>query len=105
MAKTVAKIVMGLGLVIAAFIAFIAIRDSWRESHLQANHARIKIGMSEAEVIAILGEPTSKHISDIPGLYWCYSSDTWQQWEFGEVHCGSMMLEMSRDGHVVSPPH
>ena len=105
MVKRIAKIAVGLCLLIAAFVGVIAVRDSWRESDLQANKARIKVGMSEAEVIAILGEPTSKHMSDIPGLYWCYSSDTWQEWELGDVHCGTMMLEMSREGHVVRPPN
>lgn len=105
MIRAIAKIAIGLSLLLAAFFGGIAVRDNWRERHLQANHARITVGMSEAEVIAILGEPTSKHMSDIPGLYWCYSSDTWQEWELGDVHCGTMMLEMGSDGHVVRPPH
>lgn len=41
---------------------------------IQAKKGRITIGMSEAEVISILGEPTSKALIDIPRLYWCYGS-------------------------------
>jgi hypothetical protein len=48
--------------------------------------------MSEAEVIAILGEPASRAIIDTPGLYWCYGSDRWKQWEPGDVYCGSTAL-------------
>ena len=60
--------------------------------------------MPEAEVIAILGEPTSKAMTDTPGLYWCYGSDSWKQWELGDEYCGTTALQMSRDGNVVELP-
>ncbi|HQZ97020.1 MAG TPA: hypothetical protein PLP21_11935 [Pyrinomonadaceae bacterium] len=38
----------------------------------------------EAQVISILGEPASRAMIDAPGLYWCYGSDSWKQWELGD---------------------
>ncbi|MFT3745789.1 MAG: hypothetical protein QM785_16050 [Pyrinomonadaceae bacterium] len=105
MLKAVSKVIIVVLLLIACFFGFIYVRDRWREDHIQANKGSITIGMPEAEVIAILGEPTSKAMIDTPGLYWCYGSDTWEQWELGDVYCGSTALQMSLDGHVVELPH
>ena len=104
MLKAAAKIIIGFLLLIACFFGFIDARDRWREDHIQANKGKITIGMSEAEVIAIPGEPTSRAMIDTPGLYWCYGSDSWKQWELGDVYCGTTALQMSRDGHVVDLP-
>jgi hypothetical protein len=60
---------VGFLVLFACFLVFIAVRDGRREDRLQANKGRITVGMSEAEVISILGEPTSKAMSDTPGLY------------------------------------
>ncbi|MEQ1607087.1 MAG: hypothetical protein ABL999_19655, partial [Pyrinomonadaceae bacterium] len=51
--------------------------------------------MSEAEVISILGEPTSKAMSDTPGLYWCCGNDTLEQWDDGDVYCGHTMFQIA----------
>ncbi len=105
MVKKIVKIAIGLILLIVCFVGSIAVRDRWRENHLQANKGKITVGMSEAEVISILGEPTSKHMSDIPGLYWCYGSDTWREWAYNDEYCGNTLLEMSSGGRVVRAPH
>lgn len=60
--------------------------------------------MSEAEVISILGEPTSKAMIDTPGLLLVLGGDTSNPWELGGIYCGSTALQMSRDGHVVGLP-
>lgn len=90
----------------AAFLGSVEVRDQVYERSLKANVHRIQAGMSAANVVSILGEPTSKNISDIPGVYWCYGSSTWDRWSYGEVYCGEIIFEMSdhRGGHVVSPP-
>ncbi|MBK6590368.1 MAG: hypothetical protein IPG22_18970 [Acidobacteria bacterium] len=64
----VAKIIIGFLLLIACFFGFIDARDRWREDHIQANKSRGTIGMSEAEVISILGEPTSRAMIDTPAF-------------------------------------
>ena len=64
----------------------------------------VTIGMSEAEVISILGEPTSKATIDTPGLYWCYGRETRADWERSDVYCRNTALQMSPDGHVVELP-
>lgn len=40
-------------------------------------------------------------MSDVPGHYWCYGSDSWKQWELGDIYFGSTALQMSRDGRLV----
>jgi len=50
------------------------------------------------------GEPASRAMIDTPGLYWWYGSDSWKQWELGDVYCESTAVQVSRDGHVVELP-
>lgn len=69
---------------IACFFGLIDARDRWRDDHIQANKGKITIGISEAEVIAIPGEPASNSMSNIPGLSWCCGSDFWKRWELGD---------------------
>jgi hypothetical protein len=59
--------------------------------------------MSGEEVISLLGRPTSKAISDISGEYWCYGSSSWMDPD-KDSYCGNVLIEMSRDGHVVKTP-
>jgi hypothetical protein len=98
------KIMLGLAFFFGAFEGSVLLRDRLYERQLQTNKSRIKAGMSEAEVIAILGQPTSKHMSDIPGLYWCYGSDTSDSWDYEGVYCGTVGIEMSPGGRVVREP-
>lgn len=64
-----------------------------RDDHIQANKGKITIGMSETGIISIPGEPASKSLSDIPGLYWCCGSDSWKRWELGDDYA---ILELSK---------
>jgi len=72
------------------------------ERSLRTNISRVQVGMDEQEVIRILGAPTGIKISDIPGTYWSYDTDT-----LGRVlnnnpdRMGFLVLEMGRDGKVV----
>lgn len=93
------RVPLGIALLISTFVAGVLIRDYLHERYLKANVSRIQPGMSSAEVTAILGPPTSKHISDIPGVCWCFGSDSF---ESHEEYCGKVSIEMSRDGHVVA---
>ena len=98
----IGKLFVGVLLFVTVFLSSVAIRDFLYERYIQTNAKRIQLGMSEAEVIAILGKPTSKAMSDSPGLYWCYGSSSWT--EEGDSYCGSISLHMSDDGHVLQTP-
>ena len=105
MLKRIVKILSGLVLIGAAFIGSVVYRDYSYENFLQANKGRIKSGMTSSEVVAILGEPTSKHMTDGPGAYWCYGSSTLEAWQYGDVYCGSVGFEMTDyDGIVLGRP-
>ena len=93
------RIPLGIAILISTFVAGVLVQDYARERYLKANIDRIQPGMTSAEVIAILGPPTSKHMSDIEGLYWCFGSDSF---ETHAEYCGTVSIEMSRGGRVVS---
>jgi hypothetical protein len=101
------RIIVGALLGLSIFIAAVNIRDYIYEAHIRANIGRITVGMPAKEVISILGKPTSRAISDIPGEYWCYGSDSWMANET-EEYCGSILIEMSSvnedQAHVVKAP-
>lgn len=86
-------------LFVATFVGSVKLHDSYRESWLTEQVKLIRLDMSKDEVIQILGKPTSSHISDIPGVYWCYGSDSFNTYE---EYCGKVSLEMSRYGRVAS---
>ena len=95
------KIVIGIlvfGLCVAFSIGGIKAYDRYLEAWNLENISRIQPGMTDAEVIDILGKPTIRKMSDIPGEYWCFGSDTFA---FQESYRGSVMIEMSRDKRVV----
>ena len=104
MSKRLAKFGLGFVFFLVVFFGSIALRDRSYEQFLQSNKGRVTVGMSEAEVIAILGRPTSKAMTDSPAIEWCYGSNTWELWDRPEVYCGSVGLSMSPNGHVVRAP-
>ena len=58
--------------------------------------------MSEGEVIQILGKPTDRAMSDIPGTYWCYRTDlVFQLIDDNPDSMGHLVLEMGSNGKVV----
>jgi hypothetical protein len=102
--KTAGRIGAGVLILVVTFIVGVLIHDYLYERFLQENKGRIKAGMSEAEVISILGEPTGKSMIDQPGSYWCYGSSTWDRWSYGDVYCGSVGFTMTDTKGVESPP-
>ena len=69
--------VIGLMLLAATFTSGVLITDSISDYRLRKNIKQISAGMTEEEVVAILGEPTDKLMSDIdPGRYWLYQTDS-----------------------------
>ena len=89
-------------LLVGSILCGLTLHGIYLERRLRRNISRLQVGMDEHEVIRILGEPTGIKISDIPGTYWSYDTDT-----LGRVfndnpdRMGFLVLEMSRDGKVV----
>lgn len=95
---------VNLNLVILVGISLGAIKyyDAYREQVLRGNLQRVQVGMGEAEVIDIIGQPTDRMMSDIPGTYWCYDNDTLGRFfRINPARMGHLVLEMSADGRVV----
>src|SRR6185369_8891365 len=72
-------------LLIASFFGAVFVRDYLYEEWLKSNITRIHVGMTDQEVINILGKPTTMHMSDEPGEIWCYGSDSFSD---NPEYCG-----------------
>ncbi|HUR97995.1 MAG TPA: outer membrane protein assembly factor BamE [Pyrinomonadaceae bacterium] len=94
------RIPLGFLLLVLTFVIGVVGRDTLHERWLIENAKQIRPGMSESEVTTILGSPTSRHMSDITGVYWCYGSDSFQD---RADYCGEVEIEMSstRPGRVL----
>lgn len=80
----------------ATFTSGVLITDGISEYQLRKNIKQISAGMTDKEVTAILGRPTSKSMSDIgPACYWVYKTDT-----FNVNSDGYLVLEMSSKNTV-----
>jgi len=90
--------VAGFVLFLITFIGSVQVRDSIHESWIKSQVRQVGTGMTKQEVIKILGQPTSYHMSDEPGTYWCYGSDSFNSYE---EYCGKVMLFMGSDDRVV----
>lgn len=90
---------IGLFIFAVCFVASIRVRDYYYEKSLKENIHRVKVRMSEQEVIQILGKPTIEQMSDSSSYYWCYDTDSIHQLLADEaereIYCGHMLLEMS----------
>lgn len=88
----------GLILLAATFTSNVLISNGISEYRLRKNVKQISAGMTDQEVIAILGKPTSGNMSDIgPGRYWIYQTDSFDL----EYTGGYLVLEMSGKNTVV----
>src|SRR5215467_15026334 len=92
------RIVIGSLLLLLTFYVGVSLRDELAAQALVENTKKLQLGMSEAEVIAILGKPTRRQISDVPGVYWFYDPSSWPR---DEEYMGSAMLYMGRDGRLL----
>lgn len=80
----------------------LTIYGSYLDRELRSNISRVHPGMDEHEVIRILGEPTHRKISDIPGTYWSYDTDVvGRLLSDNPDRMGHLVLEMGADGKVV----
>ena len=89
------RVPLGLALLSLTFVVGVIVRDVLHERQLKENVKEIRVGMTESDVINILGSPTSRRMSDIPGIYWCYGTDSFQD---REEYCGKVEIEMSSLG-------
>jgi outer membrane protein assembly factor BamE (lipoprotein component of BamABCDE complex) len=87
---------------LGCILTSIAIYGSYRDSTLRHDILKVKVDMTENEVIAILGTPTNIAISDIPGTYWHYRTDyLYQIVDDNPDSVGYLVLEMGSNGKVV----
>ena len=96
---------IALVIFVICFTASVKLRDYFYEQSLRKNIQKIRVGMTEKEVIEILGKPSLAEMSDISGEYWCYDTDSIARTiePQPEIRCGYLLLEMSSavNGHVV----
>ena len=86
------RLIMGLMLLATTFLGGVIIRDRLHAKWLKQNVNRIQLGMSEAEVIGILGSPVNRHMTDGPGEIWCYTTDSFDDYD---ENCGPVAIDMS----------
>lgn len=92
----------GLLAFLGCFLGCLALYGSHLDSQLRLNIHKVNVGMSEDEVIQILGKPTNRAISDIPGTYWHYRTDIiYALIDDNPDSVGYLVLEMGSNGKVV----
>jgi hypothetical protein len=91
--------ILGLTIFCLTFLGSVHVRDSYHEEWLKTNILQVQPGMTEREVIQILGKPTSYHMSDEPGTNWCYGSDSFNTYE---AYCGKVALLMGSNNRVIT---
>ncbi len=96
--KLILKCTVGFLLFLTTFVGSVEIRDRAYEAWVKNQVARVVPGMTDKQVISIIGKPTSYHMSDEPGSYWCYGSNSFNSYE---EYCGKVMLLMGTDNRVI----
>lgn len=92
---------IGFGIFTACFIGSVLMRDYFHDRHLKNNIHKVKVGMTEAQVIEILGKPSHKIGSDEPGNYWSYDTNSFSSITDGSPErIGYLVLKMGTDGKV-----
>lgn len=72
--------VVGLFIFLFCFTTSLLVRDYLYEQTLKSNIHKVKIGMTDKEVVEILGKASNKDGSDIsPGAYWFYDTSSVSQ--------------------------
>lgn len=96
-------IAAGLLIFVTCFASSVRVRDHFYAQHLKRNIEKVKVGMTDRQVIEILGEPDDRQMSDIPGTYWCYNTSTYDQFIYADsgTLCQQLLLEMGSGGVVV----
>ena len=96
------RLIPAFAIFLVCFLGSLLLDGSYSDARLRKNIAKIQPGMSEEQVIKILGKPTARAISDIPGTYWSYRTDPiYQLIDDNPDNMGYLALEMSSDGKVV----
>ena len=92
----------GLLALLGCFLGCLALYGSYLDSQLRHNIHKVNVGMGEDEVIQILGKPTNRAISDIPGTYWYYRTDiVYSLIDDNPDNLGYLVFEMGSNGKVV----
>jgi hypothetical protein len=88
---------VGFFIFLACFLTSIELHDYFLKVQLRDNAREIRVGMSEQEVIQILGLPNHRWSEDSPASAWCYDTDTISHSleEQPDIECGNMVLKMS----------
>jgi outer membrane protein assembly factor BamE (lipoprotein component of BamABCDE complex) len=74
--KRIFFITIGLIIFAVCFLTSVLIRDYVHEQQLRTNIKKVRIGMTEQEVINILGKPNNIWMSDGDGDRWCYDTNS-----------------------------
>ncbi|GEM_PF-3671079 len=99
------KLIVSISVVFAVLFASttgLILYGRFLDHRLRRDINQIRVGMAEAEVIRILGEPSDRMMSDIPGTYWTYETDVLGSLlDDNPNRVGYLVLQMGADGKVV----
>jgi hypothetical protein len=95
--------IIGLSVFLSCFIASVLINDYFAEQRLRKNIHHVEVGMTEKEVIKILGKPSNVFMSDTSASCWCYDTDSIAQTldPQPEISCNHLLLQMNSDSRMV----
>lgn len=90
-------ITVGLIIFAGCFLTSVLIRDYVYEQHLRTNISKVKVGMTEKEVIEILGKPSNIWMTDGSAQPWCYNTNSITEVfePQPEITCRHLLLRMN----------
>lgn len=103
MLRKILFITAGLLIFAVCFTLSVRVRDYFYARHLEQNIEKVKVGMTGKQVVEILGEPSDRQMSDIPGTYWCYNTSTYDRFIYADsgTLCEQLLIEMGSNNIVV----
>jgi uncharacterized protein YjlB len=94
----VIRLFICLSILSVTFVTGASVEDYSAQKQFRENIKKVRIGMCEAEVIELLGEPSSRKLTDRSGGSLCFSAGSFHVEP--STNC-VVSLEMSPDRHVV----
>jgi len=93
------RLIISLTLLAATFVIGASIDDYYAQRQFRENLKKVRVGMSEAEAIALLGKPSVRKLTDRPGGDMCFSAGSFH---FNPSTKCVIILEMNPDGRVAA---
>jgi hypothetical protein len=95
------KIIVFVCIAICTVVLYVGVVlsiDYFHNRFIGRHISEVKIGMSESEVVDLLGEPVRRHMTDSQDIIWCYTAFSFDNYD---ENCGTAItMSPSKVVHV-----